>query len=454
MFKYYNFERPEFEAVRVWFSKQKITETKGVFTDLPEHVLGDVAKYAQMKEKKKKFKTKPTEKEVQEFLKENPRGWIEEVPLKAKKKGEVQYSYWKKWRIAENLNVVINGFRFDFGVGGIHGSVLSSIVKVQKGKVLKDADVSSMYPNIAIKNRVYPEHLGVGFCDIYEDVYVQRKSYPKGSAENAVMKLALNGVYGDSNNQFSPFYDPKYTMTITVNGQLSICLLVERLMKIQGLSIVQVNTDGVTCELPEESISEYDAVCKQWEKDTKLDLEFADYSAMYIRDVNNYLAVYTNGKVKRKGAYQYEELGWHQNHSSLVIPKAVEAFLINDVPLEKFISEHQNRWDFMLRTKVPRSSRLVMVMQDGYEVPLQNTCRYYACKSGGKLVKIMPPTEKQVSEGKNEERRIGLETSWDVRPCNNMKDFKNNINYEYYISEAKKLASLSIIEDDAEESQE
>jgi len=66
----------------------------------------------------------------------------------------------------------------------------------------------------------------------------------------------------------------------------------------------------------------------------------------------------------------------------------------------------------------------------------------------------MPTTEKQVSEGKNEERRIGLETSWDVRPCNNMKDFKNNINYEYYISEAKKLASLSIIEDDAEESQE
>jgi hypothetical protein len=442
LFSYYNFKRPEFSAVKNWFSNQVITETKGVFTDLPEHVLGDVAKYAEMKEKKKKFKSEPTEEEVQEFLKVYPCGWVDKVELKAKKKGEVQYSYWKKWRIATNLNVVINGFRFDFGVGGIHGSLSSSIVKISKGKKLKDADVSSMYPNLAIANRVYPEHLGEDFCDIYEDVYVQRQSYPKGTPENAVMKLALNGVYGDSNNQFSPFFDSKYTMTITVNGQLSIALLTERLMEIEGLTVIQVNTDGVTCELPEDKTEQYDSICKQWEKDTGLALEFAEYQAMYVRDVNNYIAVYTNGKVKRKGAYQYEELGWHQNHSSLVIPKAVEACLVNGQDIAEFIINHKDKWDFMLRTKVPRSSRLVMSLEDGYEIPLQNTCRYYASKEGGKLVKIMPPTEKQVSEGKTDERRIGLETSWNVRPCNNMKDFDGKINFDYYIEEAEKLASL------------
>ncbi len=256
------------------------------------------------------------------------------------------------------------------------------------------------------------------------------------------MKLALNGVYGDSNNQFSPFFDSKYTMTITVNGQLSIALLTERLMEIEGLTVIQVNTDGVTCELPEDKTEQYDSICKQWEKDTGLALEFAEYQAMYVRDVNNYIAVYTNGKVKRKGAYQYEELGWHQNHSSLVIPKAVEACLVNGQDIAEFIINHKDKWDFMLRTKVPRSSRLVMSLEDGYEIPLQNTCRYYASKEGGKLVKIMPPTEKQVSEGKTDERRIGLETSWNVRPCNNMKDFDGKINFDYYIEEAEKLASL------------
>jgi hypothetical protein len=102
---------------------------------------------------------------------------------------------------------VIDGFRFDFGVGGIHGSLTSKVVKETKTYKIVDADVSSMYPNIAISNRVYPEHLTSKFCDIYQDVYEQRKSYPKTSAENAMLKLALNGVYGDSNNKYSPFYD-------------------------------------------------------------------------------------------------------------------------------------------------------------------------------------------------------------------------------------------------------
>ena len=56
----------------------------------------------------------------------------------------------------------------------------------------------------------------------HEDVYNQRKSFAKGTAENAMLKLALNSVYGDSNNKYSVFYDPKYTMNITINGQLSL----------------------------------------------------------------------------------------------------------------------------------------------------------------------------------------------------------------------------------------
>lgn len=479
LFKYYEFERPEFEAVRKWFSEQTITETKGVFTKIPEHKLGDVAKYAELTLKRKKFKGKPTEKDIADFKKIYPLGEVVEEELKAtewlfdengehvleypldewgnvdtsKKPKKVRVpkkSYWMTWRIATCLNVVIDGFRYDFGVGGIHGSLSSVTVKPLQGRKLKDADVSSMYPNLAIANRVYPEHLGEGFCDIYQDVYERRKSYPKGSAENLVMKLALNGVYGDSNNEYSPFFDTKYTMTITVNGQLSICLFVDRLLKIEGLKIVQVNTDGVTCEFPEDKSEEYDEVCKWWEKTTGLQLEFADYSTMYIRDVNNYIALYTNGKVKRKGAYQYEDLGWHQNHSCLVVPKAAEAYLVHGKDIREFISEHKDHWDFMLRTKVPKSSRLVMVYEDGYEKELQNTCRYYACKSGGKLVKLMPPTESQVAEGKTEDRRLSIDSEWNVKACNNMKDFKGDIDFDYYVAEAEKLASLALVDEDSE----
>lgn len=444
LFDYYNFQRPEFQAILEWFREQRIRETKGVFSNIPEHNLGDVVKYCVLVEKREKFKAKPTRYEINDFKSDFPLGWIEEIELKATEKFEIspgvfakrqKKSYWKVWRVATTLHVVVDGFRLDFGTGGIHGSLDNKIVRETPKYKLKDADVSSMYPNLAISNRVYPEHLGVKFCDIYEDVYEQRKSYAKGTAENAMLKLALNGVYGDSNNKYSIFYDPMYTMKITINGQLSICLLVEQLLNIEGLLMVQANTDGVTVACPVDKLQEYDAVCKAWQEQTKLQLEFADYSKMFIRDCNAYIAVYTNGKVKRKGPYQYEDLGWHQDQSALVVSKAAEAFMLKDIPLEDFIKSHEDKFDFMLRVKIPRSSKLVMEKPNGDEV-LQNVCRYYPSPNGHKLVKIMPALKGKEAEG---DRRLSVAGASSVKVCNNMLDFDGDLDYDYYIREAQKL---------------
>ena len=463
LFNYYDFKRPEFLAIHEWFSKQLITETKGVFSDIEEHDLGDVAKYCELLVKKKKFKSKPIDSDLNEFLIEHPLGWIEEEELKAteylfddegnhimvpvmtefgevdsskkpKKARVPKKSFYGCWRVAETLNVVIDGFRLDFGTGGIHGSVTDRIIKETNERCTVDCDVSSMYPNLAISNRVYPLHLTNKFCDIYKDVYEQRKSFAKGTPENAVMKLALNGTYGETANQFSPLFDPAFTMAITINGQLSLCLLMEKFSEIPDLEIIQANTDGVTCSFPREYEPMYKSICENWEKQVKLELEYSNYSTMYIRDVNNYIAVFTNGKVKRKGAYQYEGLGWHQNHSALVVQKAAEAYLLRGIPISSFIKYHENKWDFMLRTKVPRSSRLILVMEDGTEVPQQNICRYYPCKKGGKLIKIMPPLE-----GDTEERKFAIDKDWNIKTCNDISDFNDDVDFDYYINEANKL---------------
>lgn len=451
LFDYYNFEQPAFIAVFNWFKDQKITETKGVFSDIDESNLGEVAKYAELTEKRKKFKGVPTEYDKAMFKMEHPLGWIEEVELKGTttviqedgtKVKVPKKSYWMVWREAETLNVVINGFRFDFGTGGIHGSIESKVARSTKKYKIKDADVSSMYPNIGIANKVYPKHLGVEFCEIYEDVYNQRKQYAKGTPENSVMKLALNSVYGDSNNQYSPFYDPQYTMTITINGQLSLCLLAEQLLKIPELKIIQVNTDGITVAYPHEYEDMYMEICTAWQKQVGLELEYAEYERMIIRDVNNYIALYTNGKIKRKGAYQYEDLGWHQNQSSLVIPMAAEAYMLHGTPLEEFIRNHKEKFDFCLRTKVPRSSKLVLRMtcpitDEVSEIQQQNICRYYPAKNGGKLVKLMPALE-----GKEDtsDRELSIDAKWNVKTCNNISDFSwDDLDYDYYIEEAQKL---------------
>lgn len=466
LFDYYDFKRPEFIAIKDWFAKQRITETKGVFSDIEEHNLGDVAKNAEMIVKRKKFKGKPTDAEVQQFKKEHPLGWIDEEELKAteyafnpdgthimeqpleedgspdfskkpRKKRIPKKSYWGCYRIVETLNVLVDGLRIDFGVGGVHASLSNKIAKETKLYQLIDADVSSMYSNVAISNRVYPEHLGESFCDIYKDVYEQRKSYHKSSAENAMLKLALNSVYGDSNNQYSVFYDPMYTMKITINGQLSLLLLVERLLSVEGLRLIQLNTDGITVAIRSGTRQQYFEICQAWEKQVGLQLEYADYSKMIIRDVNNYIAIYTDGKVKRKGAYQYEGLGWHQNQSALIIPMAAEAAVVHGKDIREFIESYYSKetmFDFMLRTKVDRSSRLVLVMEDGSEVEQQRICRYYPSKSGGKLVKIMKPLE----EG-GDYRRLGIDTAWTVKTCNNTDDFDGDLDFDYYVAEAEKL---------------
>lgn len=466
IFPYVKFDRPEFQSILEWLSNKTITETKGVFSDLLESELGDVSRYTVLKKKRQKKFTKPSDYKVLEYKKKHPMGWLSEEPLKS---GKVSY-YWN-WNIAESLNVQINGLEYVFGTGGLHASVESQIIKSNEEWMIVDQDVASYYPNLAIKNRVFPEHLGETFCDIYEGMYNQRKSFAKGTPENAMLKLALNGSYGASNDQYSPLYDPMFTMKITINGQLSLCMLAEKLLEIEGLKMIQCNTDGLTYYCKRTDDKRAQGICDEWCKLTKLDLERADYSTMAIRDVNNYVAVYTDGKYKCKGAYEYEDLGWNKNHSALVIPKAASQFIINGKPVEETIKETTDKFDFMYRTKVPKSSRLVSIDEFGIESEEQNICRYYVSNTGVELVKIMPPIEgknkiettwrkpetgeelvtttkptrkgfteivKQV-ELPPEERRIGIQKGQKVITCNDISRYNGDVNYDYYISETNKL---------------
>ena len=331
----------------------------------------------------------------------------------------------------------IAGFDFVFGTGGIHGSVENEIVEADSEYAVIDLDVSSYYPNLAIKNRFFPEHLGQGFCDIYQHLYEQRKNYPKGSAENAMLKLALNGVYGDSNNVFSVFYDPLFTMKITLNGQLLLCLLAETLMNLEGLRLIQINTDGLTIRVPRGLISEVERIRGEWEQMTQLTLEEALYYRMSIRDVNSYIAEYMGGKLKRKGAYEYD-LEWHQNHSALVVPKAAEKVLVEGAPIRETVENWPDMYDFMLRAKVSRSSYLVIQYPEEWgntDFPIQNTTRYYVAKGGGRLYKWMPPLAKKPDQW----RRIGVESGWGVCVCNDIKDATAPVDFDYYIREVEKI---------------
>jgi hypothetical protein len=328
-----------------------------------------------------------------------------------------------------DLTATVDGFTFVFGLGGIHGSLENVVVESDDEHVIVDLDVTSYYPNLAITNGFYPAHLGREFVTIYKALFEQRKQYPKKSSESAMLKLALNGVYGDSNNRFSVFYDPLFTMSITLNGQLLLCLLADKILHWTEAQLVQVNTDGLTVRVRRTEFDELERVCREWGALTGLNLEQMRYRRMFLRDVNNYIGQYEDGSVKRKGAYEWKT-GWHQNAGGLVVPKVAEKVLVDGAPIRETVERWPDLHDFMLRIKVPRGSYL----QWG-EGAVQNTTRYYVARGGKEMVKWMPPLARKPDEW----RRIGVESGWNVQVCNRIEDAVLPVDFDYYVEQVEKL---------------
>jgi hypothetical protein len=347
------------------------------------------------------------------------------------------------------VNCSIRGFQFDFGTGGIHGSVSSQIVESDEEYMIEDWDVASYYPNLGIRNKLFPHHLSENFCNIYEDVFNQRKGYKKGTAENLMLKLALNSVYGDSNSKYSPFYDPQYTMSITINGQLLLCMLAEKLMSHAQVEMIQINTDGMTIRY-HRSLKEWvHSLADWWMQVTNLELEHVEYNRMFIRDVNNYIGEYPDGKLKRKGAYCHEraaenpstqEIEWHKKHSALVIPKAAEAALVRGEDIRTFVENHSDIHDFMMLAKVNRTDKLFIEDYHGVETEIQKTSRFYVSVMGYDLIKVMKPLPKNPGVWRRG-AFPGIKT-WKVTICNDMSHCNpDDIEFEYYIKEAEKLVN-------------
>jgi len=321
-------------------------------------------------------------------------------------------------------------------------------------KPLYNIDVASLYPSIAIVNGLYPQHLGPEFKDIYKkeivDVRLAEKA-KKDKGNKAIVegfKEAANATYGKSNDIYSWLYDPQYTMATTINGQLMLTMLAEDLMELPKSNLIQINTDGLTMRLHKDSVTKYYQICDKWMQITKLQLEYAEYSKMIISDVNNYIGVYTNGKTKTKGKYEFKDIPLHKNKSHSIIPLAVHNYWVNNIPVEKTIKEHTNIFDFCAGVKSKRSDKkgashyeLHWIEQGNYyQKKLSKTVRYYVSKEGKTLIKkyednTFAQVEAPVMKGNK------LVKEWKVTYFNkaiyptNFKEY--GIDYTYYISKAK-----------------
>jgi hypothetical protein len=323
----------------------------------------------------------------------------------------------------------------DYGVGGIHSCIAPGVYKSDGDMEILDIDVKSYYPNLFIKNKLHPRQMDQStFGKVYSDIFDERvKAQIEGDKITSdALKLALNGLFGKTGSDVSCFYDPNVFYAITVNGQLLITMLLEKLYTI-GCEVLQINTDGITIRHHKDKKEALLRACTDWESETQLTLEYANYKQMIIRDVNNYIAQSVDGKVKEKGIFETKK-DWHKDNSFMIIPIAVRNYFIDGTPIIETLSKHRNIYDFCGRYKASPGWRAVHVEMDKNNEK-QNTIEF------GKILRFLPVKKGGYSLKRNVDgREHYLLSGFPTIPFNVKCEVKKKeLNYEYFVAQCTEL---------------
>lgn len=335
---------------------------------------------------------------------------------------------------------VFEGLQYSVGVGGIHSVNKPEIIIPKEDEMLIDIDVASLYPSMLIEYEFYPKHLGPEFLEVYKQIKDERieAKHNGNKVKNETLKLALNGLSGNLQNEHNFCYSPFAVMQIRINGQLLLLMLAEKLTQL-GCRIVQANTDGLFVLLKKDVYSKVNNVCREWEQLTRLTLEEERFKAMYQYAINDYFAITEDDKVKEKGMFiTTVKLG--KGLTPKIIPKAVINFFKNGVPVEETIKGCQDIRDFLMSEKTGKQWHVEYNNKEQ-----QRTNRFYASTNGAYLwkwkekdtnrfdISIPCPTEKQY-QNMLTASGVTLLNYLDDKPIEERK-----INYRYYIMEAYKI---------------
>ncbi|MBE0471210.1 MAG: hypothetical protein IBX55_17080 [Methyloprofundus sp.] len=324
-----------------------------------------------------------------------------------------------EWLKAEKIE--FDGAFYQMGIGGLHSCEKSQLVNATDDYLLFEQDVASYYPSIILQQRLAPAHLGESFLKVYGSI-VSRRLAAKKSGDKATantLKIAINGSFGKLGSKYSALYSPDLLIQTTVTGQLALLMLIER-MAAHGIKAVSANTDGAVflCHKSKEQTMEEEAF--DWMLDTSYELERTDYKTLASRDVNNYLAIKTDGSVKGKGCFAIG--GLMKNPDGQIVYKAVAEAIASGVPVEKTIKDCNDIRDFVTIRNVTGGA----VWQDQ---ELGKAVRFYYSTS--------VPEAEPIRYLKNNNM---VPKSAGARPLMDLPgSFPNDIDYPRYIVAAEKL---------------
>ena len=234
------------------------------------------------------------------------------------------------------LKVKINQTVYQLGIGGIHSCEKTVNYIAGTDHILVDRDVTSYYPNIILNQRLYPKHIGTEFLTAYKSI-VEKRIHAKRTGDkvtDASLKIVINSSFGKFGNRWSALYSPDLLIQTTVTGQLALLMLIETLEG-AGIQVVSANTDGIVIYCHKRNQAALFSIIAAWEETTGFNTEETAYTALYSRDINNYVAFKPSGSYKAKGAYADAELS--KTPTAQVCVQAVVDHLQLDIPIETTI---------------------------------------------------------------------------------------------------------------------
>lgn len=250
------------------------------------------------------------------------------------------------------------GVPHTFALGGLHGAKQKYMFNqvTENDYLLIHIDVASYYPHIMTEwgylTRAVPN------IQTFRDIMELRLKYKhEKNPLQAPLKIVINGSYGQSgagklqdNGEYkllSPMFDPRRMREVCINGQLMLLQLIEDL---EQFDLIQSNTDGLIYKIHKNDFDTLDKIVKAWEKRSKMTMEY-DFTTMLVqRDVNNYIAVFENGTIERKGGAV--KASKECDYDLPVVKEAIVEYFVHGIPVDEYIMNENKLKPFMKTYKL------------------------------------------------------------------------------------------------------
>jgi len=347
------------------------------------------------------------------------------------------------------LRVSMGSSVYKFGIGGLHSQEKSIFHLTEPGKwSLSDHDVASYYPSLILLMNMYPGAIGEAFIEIYRRVYTERLHAKNmasackkaGDADGAKrwktiadsLKIVLNGAFGKLGSKYSILFAPELLIRTTITGQLALLMLIED-MELAGIPVVSANTDGIIVKTPAGLETTRDAILRAWEAVTGLETEETKYSAVFSRDVNNYIAFKPDGTHKAKGCFGESGVSpdaspTGKNPDIDICADAVIAYLARGTPLYTTIRGCTDIRKFLTVAKCSGGG-----YWEGSGEVLGKTVRWYYGRNSTHAIRST-----QMRNGQTKGNMVAGSTG--SVPCMRLPDtLPDDIDYAFYEREAYKM---------------